>query len=66
VVWSPDQRAFVVPAHTGTEMVPDAVDMASWSRGHVAGLVAHPDARQFTSVRYENRLDELGAVSSIR
>ena len=50
-----------------TEMVLDAVDMACWSRGaRIAGLRCHSDAgSQFTSVRWGERLAELGAVPSI-
>jgi putative transposase len=50
-----------------TDMVLDALEMARWSRGtHLEGLVAHSDAgSQFTSVRYGERLAELGAVPSI-
>jgi putative transposase len=56
-----------VAAHMRTEMVLDAVEMASWSRGAwLDGLVAHSDAgSQFTSLRYGERLSELGAVPSI-
>jgi len=50
-----------------TEMVLDALEMARWSRGtRLEGLVAHSDAgSQFTSVRYGERLAEIGAVPSI-
>ena len=56
-----------VAAHMRTEMVLDAVEMARWSRGaRLEGLVAHSDAgSQFTSVRYGERLAEIGAVPSI-
>jgi putative transposase len=56
-----------VAAHMRTEMVLDALEMARWSRGtHLEGLVAHSDAgSQFTSIRYGERLAELGAVPSI-
>ena len=48
-------------------MVVDALDMAAWSRGtRLDGLRCHSDAgSQFTSVRYGERLAELGAVPSI-
>lgn len=48
-------------------MVLDALEMARWTRGtRLEGLVAHSDAgSQFTSVRYGERLAELGAVPSI-
>ena len=56
-----------VAAHMRTDMVLDALSMASWSRGTaLEGLIAHSDAgSQFTSVRYGERLAELGAVPSI-
>jgi putative transposase len=56
-----------VAGHMRTDMVLDAVDMARWQRGaHIAGLRCHSDAgSQFTSVRWGERLAELGAVPSI-
>ena len=50
-----------------TEMVLDALEMARWSRGaRLEGLVAHSDAgSQFTSIRFGERLAEIGAVPSI-
>jgi len=41
--------------------------MARWSRGkHLPGLRCHSDAgAQFTSIRYGERLQEIGAVPSI-
>ena len=56
-----------VAAHMRTEMVLDALEMARASRGaHLAGLVAHSDAgSQFTSLRWGERLAELGAVPSV-
>ncbi len=56
-----------VARHMRTDMVLDALEMARHSRGtHLEGLVAHSDAgSQFTSVRYGERLAELGAVPSI-
>jgi putative transposase len=56
-----------VAAHMRTGMVLDALEMARWSRGTtLEGLVAHSDAgSQFTSIRYGERLAELGAVPSI-
>jgi putative transposase len=50
-----------------TTMVLDALEMARWSRGTtLQGLVCHSDAgSQFTSVRYGERIAELGAVPSI-
>lgn len=54
-------------AHMRTEMVLDALDMARHSRGAwLEGLVTHSDAgSQFTSIRYGERLAEIGAVPSI-
>lgn len=51
-----------------TEMVLDALEMARRTRGsqRLVGLVAHADAgSQFTSVRFTERLDEIGARPSI-
>lgn len=50
-----------------TEMVLDALEMARWSRGTVLeGLRCHSDAgSQFTSIRFGERLAEIGAVPSI-
>jgi len=50
-----------------TEMVLDALEMARWSRGtRLEGLVTHSDAgSQFTSIRFGERLAEIGAVPSI-
>jgi putative transposase len=57
-----------VAANMRTEMVLDALEMARASRGahRLVGLVAHSDAgSQFTSVRFTERLDEIGARPSI-
>jgi putative transposase len=56
-----------VAGHMRTEMVLDALEMARWNRGtRLEGLIAHSDAgSQFTSVRYGERLAELGAIPSI-
>jgi putative transposase len=56
-----------VAAHMRTEMVLDAVEMACFHRGtKLNGLICHSDAgSQFTSVRYTERLDEIGARPSI-
>ena len=50
-----------------TEMVLDALEMARWSRGTPSKVcVCHSDAgSQFTSIRYGERLAEIGAVPSI-
>lgn len=56
-----------VAPHMRTTMVLDAVEMARWSRGtRLDGLRCHSDAgSQFTSLRYGERLAEIGAVPSI-
>ncbi len=50
-----------------TAMVLDALEMARWSRGtRLEGLICHSDAgSQYTSIRYGERLAEIGAVPSI-
>lgn len=53
-----------------TELPLDALDMAVWIRhgeGHdLHGLIHHSDAgRQYTAVRYAERLADLGALASI-
>ena len=52
--------------HMRTTMVLDAIEMARWSRGKtLAGLRCHSDAgSQFTSIRYGERLAEIGALPS--
>jgi putative transposase len=56
-----------VASHMRTQMVLDALEMARWQRGtRLEGLVAHSDAgAQLRSVRYGERLAEIGAVPSI-
>ena len=57
-----------VAANMKTDMVLDALEMARRSRGsrRLVGLVAHADAgSQFTSVRFTERLEEIGAHPSI-
>lgn len=56
-----------VASHMRTEMVLDAVEMARWSRGaRHDDLRCHSDAgSQFTSIRYGERLAEIGATPSI-
>lgn len=56
-----------VAGHMRTGMVLDAIEMARWQRGtRIPGLRCHSDAgSQFTSVRYGERLAEIGAVPSI-
>src|SRR5690625_7179406 len=50
-----------------TTMVLDAIEMARWSRGtQLTGLRCHSDVgSQFTSIRYGERLAEIGATPSI-
>jgi putative transposase len=57
-----------VAANMKTEMVLDALEMARRARGgrRLVGLTCHSDAgSQFTSVRFTERLDEIGARPSI-
>ena len=57
-----------VAANMRTDMVLDALEMARTSRGgrRLVGLVAHSDAgSQFTSVRFTERIEEIGARPSI-
>jgi putative transposase len=56
-----------VAGHMRTTMVLDAIEMARWSRGiTLPHLRCHSDAgSQFTSIRYGERLAEIGAVPSI-
>ena len=56
-----------VAAHMRASMVLDALEMARWKRGtNLEGLIAHSDAgSQFTSIRWGERLVELGATPSI-
>jgi len=57
-----------VASNMKTDMVLDALEMARGSRGSrgLIGLVTHSDAgSQFTSVRFTERLDEIGARPSI-
>lgn len=54
-------------SHMKTETVFDAIEMARWSRGkYLPGLRCHSDAGiQFNSIRYGERVAEIGAVPSI-
>ncbi|WP_336630043.1 MULTISPECIES: IS3 family transposase [unclassified Microbacterium] len=54
-------------SHMRTETVLDAIEMARWTRGtHHDDLRCHSDAgSQFTSIRYGERLAEIGATPSI-
>ena len=53
-----------------TELPLDALEMALWVRGRagedIAGVTHHSDAgRQYTALRYADRLAEVGAIASI-
>jgi len=53
-------------AHMRTELVLDALEMANGLRRPGEGLIAHSDrGSQYTSIRYTDRLDELGAAPSV-
>ena len=57
-----------VASHMRTDMVLEALEMARAHRGaqRLVGLVTHSDAgSQFTSVRFTERLEEIGARPSI-
>lgn len=56
-----------VASHMRTTMVLDAIEMARWSHGKTSNsLRCHSDAgSRFTSIRYGERLSEIGAVPSI-
>jgi putative transposase len=57
-----------VATNMKTEMVLDALEMAQRARGgrRLVGLVTHADAgSQFTSVRFTERLEEIGARPSV-
>jgi transposase InsO family protein len=52
--------------HMRTELVLDALEMAAGLRRPGEGLIAHSDrGSQYTSIRYIERLDELGAAPSV-
>jgi putative transposase len=56
-----------VASNMRTDMVLDSLEMARWSRGtRLDGLICHSDAgSQYTSIRYTERLDEIGATPSV-
>jgi putative transposase len=58
---------WTLAGHMRTDMVLDALEMARWQRGtRFDDLRLHSDAgSQFTSIRYSERLDEIGARPSI-
>jgi putative transposase len=52
--------------HMRTDLVLDALEMANGLRRPEAGLIAHSDrGAQYTSIRYTERLEELGAAPSV-
>jgi len=52
--------------HLRTDLVLDALEMANGLRRPQPGLIAHTDrGSQYTSIRYTDRLDELGAAPSV-
>lgn len=52
--------------HMRTDLVLDALEMANGLRRPREGLIAHSDrGSQYTSIRYTDRLDELGAAPSV-
>jgi len=52
--------------HLRTELVMDALEMATGLRQPEGGLIAHTDrGSQYTSLTYTDRLDELGAAPSV-
>jgi|GEM_PF-1396571 len=70
-LWKAARRAIIgwrCASNMTTETVLDAIEMARWSRGsHLPELRCHSDAgSQFTSIRYGERLTEIGATPSIR
>jgi putative transposase len=53
-------------AHMRAELVLDALEMANGLQRPGAGLIAHSDrGSQYTSIRYTDRLDEIGAAPSV-
>lgn len=58
-----------VADHPGADLALDALKMAIWSRGGIGiggGLVHHFDRGvRYTSIRYAERLDQIGAARSV-
>lgn len=56
-----------VADHLGADLALDALEMAIWTReGDIDGLVHHSDRGvQYTSIRYAERLDQIGAARSV-
>ena len=52
--------------HLRTDLVLDALEMANGLRRPAPGLIAHTDrGSQYTSIRYTDRLDQMGAAPSV-
>jgi len=55
-----------VASNMRTAMVLDSLEMARWARGaNLDGLVCHSNGSQYTSIRYTERVEEIGARPSI-
>jgi putative transposase len=55
-----------IATHMRTDLVMDALEMAAALRRPAGGLVAHSDrGAQYTSIRYTERLDQLGIAPSV-
>ncbi|WP_329427150.1 IS3 family transposase [Streptosporangium sp. NBC_01495] len=56
-----------VADHLGTDLALDALEMAIWARGDVVDNLVHHSDRgvQYTSIRYAERLDQVGAARSV-
>ncbi len=56
-----------VADHLGTDLPLDALEMAIWARGGVVDDLVHHSDRgvQYTSIRYAERLDQIGAARSV-
>lgn len=56
-----------VADHLGADLALDALEMAIWTReGHIDGVIHHSDRGvQYTSIRYGERLDQMGAARSV-
>jgi len=55
-----------IAPHMRTDLVLDALEMATWQRQVANGCVHHSDAgSQYTSLRYTDRLDVAGLAASI-
>jgi len=55
-----------VADHMRADLALDALEMGIWSRGAGSDLIHHSDRGvQYTSIRYAERLEEIGAVRSV-